>query len=228
MTVSANIANYRDETAVSRYDDFLDIATDLTNGNQLSTDHHHQTMETRVRVGIEATPSITNESITSDKFTDCASLHPSDRSKLRGKKRPRRYHNQSTRQNSRSHSSSGSISKRRNLERSFSRSRSSFRSHSSCSFDPYIHRKDRGFERLRRSRNPKYSPLPLEWWERSDECKEAKIAHVEKIDWLCCSREFLVLQTTLLDKDTALERNMFPCKSTYKHSKCDLTCFPFF
>ena len=61
-------------------------------------------------------------------------------------------------------------------------------------------------------RNPYYSPLPLEWWERSEECKEAKLAHVDKIDWLCSSREFLVLQTTLLEEDTALEPNMFPCK----------------
>jgi hypothetical protein len=68
---------------------------------------------------------------------------------------------------------------------------------------------------VRRKRNPFYSPLPLEWWERSEDCKEAKLAHVDKIDWLCSSREFLVLQTTLLEEDTALEPNMFPCKSCH-------------
>lgn len=64
-------------------------------------------------------------------------------------------------------------------------------------------------------RNPKFSDLPLEWWERGEACKEAKTDHVEKIDYLCKSREFLVLNTTLWTEDTMLELNMFPCKCTY-------------
>eukprot|EP01031_Cornospumella_fuschlensis_P035412 gene35412-42922_t len=55
-----------------------------------------------------------------------------------------------------------------------------------------------------------YEDLPLEWWERSDGCREAKLRHTDRIDRLCSSREFLVLQTTLLHKEIALEPNMFP------------------
>lgn len=58
----------------------------------------------------------------------------------------------------------------------------------------------------------KFTDLPLEWWERSERCKEAKSKHVAKIDWLCESREQLVLLTTLWKQDTVLEPNMFPCK----------------
>ncbi|RYG61322.1 hypothetical protein EON64_18650 [archaeon] len=54
--------------------------------------------------------------------------------------------------------------------------------------------------------------LPLEWWERSEGCREAKLRHTERIDRLCSSREDLVLETTLYGKETALEPNMFPCK----------------
>lgn len=61
-------------------------------------------------------------------------------------------------------------------------------------------------------RNPKYSDLPLEWWERGEGCKDAKTLHVSKIDELCESREQLVLHTTLWKKKTVLEPNMFPCK----------------
>lgn len=61
-------------------------------------------------------------------------------------------------------------------------------------------------------RNPYYSILPLEWWERSEDCKEAKSKHVSKIDRLCKNREFLVLNTTLYKQNIVLEPNMFPCK----------------
>lgn len=136
---------------------------------------------------------------------------------------------------SRSTSTSTSTGKRCRMERSFSRSSSRSRHSSGYGNLVYKHpypRDDRrsaersySNSRYRRSRssssilskrirrrNPYYSPLPLEWWERSEGCKEAKLAHVDKIDWLCCNREFLVLQTTLLEQDTALEPNMFPCK----------------
>jgi len=55
-----------------------------------------------------------------------------------------------------------------------------------------------------------YETLPLEYWERSKECKEAKWDHMERLDNLCESRERLVLLTTLWDADTVLETNMFP------------------
>lgn len=57
-----------------------------------------------------------------------------------------------------------------------------------------------------------HSDLPLEWWERSEPCKDAKAAHTARIDHMCGSREDLVLQTTLWREDTVLEPNMFPCK----------------
>ncbi len=57
-----------------------------------------------------------------------------------------------------------------------------------------------------------YEDLPLEFWERSDACREAKSKHMERLDSLCDSREKLVLLTTLEGKHTAIEPNMFPCK----------------
>eukprot|EP01041_Mallomonas_annulata_P008800 gene8800-18207_t len=56
----------------------------------------------------------------------------------------------------------------------------------------------------------KYERLPLEYWERSEGCKEAKYDHMDRIDRLCASREKLVLETTLWYEDTVLEPNMFP------------------
>ncbi len=64
-------------------------------------------------------------------------------------------------------------------------------------------------------RNPKYSFLPLEWWDRADDCKDAKSYHVAKVDSLCDSREQLVLDTTLWKNNIALEPNMFPCKNFF-------------
>lgn len=94
------------------------------------------------------------------------------------------------------------------------RGKSKSRSHSR-SFSKHKRRREDHKSQSHRNfvRNSKYSDLPLEWWERGEECKEAKSKHVEKIDELCESREQLVLLTTLWKKQTVLEPNMFPCKS---------------
>lgn len=55
-----------------------------------------------------------------------------------------------------------------------------------------------------------YGVLPIRYWSRSDDCKDAKADHMDRIDQLWGSREDLVLQTTLYDKDFAIEPNMFP------------------
>ena len=57
-----------------------------------------------------------------------------------------------------------------------------------------------------------HQDLPLEWWERSEECRVAKSLHMERVDSLCCSREHLVMLTTLWNADIKLEENMFPCE----------------
>jgi len=59
-------------------------------------------------------------------------------------------------------------------------------------------------------RHGQFSDLPLEWWERDEDCKLAKEYHQDKIDRLWPSREDLVMQTTLAEEDTVLEPNMFP------------------
>ena len=69
-----------------------------------------------------------------------------------------------------------------------------------------------------------FGVLPLEYWERTKECQEAKYEHMEKLDRLCESREMLVLNTTLLDCHIALEKNMFPCKSVIPF--CEYTKIP--
>ena len=58
-----------------------------------------------------------------------------------------------------------------------------------------------------------FGVLPIKYWERTEECQEAKFNHMERLDSLCDSREMLVLNTTLYECHTALERNMFPCES---------------
>lgn len=68
-------------------------------------------------------------------------------------------------------------------------------------------------------RHGQFSDLPLEWWERDEDCKLAKEYHQDKIDRLWPSREDLVMQTTLAEEDTVLEPNMFPCMF--------LTCYKF-
>lgn len=65
-------------------------------------------------------------------------------------------------------------------------------------------------EVVRFERDPKFSYLPIEFWDRSEACREAKSRHVAKIDALCESREQLVLDTTLWKEDPTMEPNMFP------------------
>jgi len=65
---------------------------------------------------------------------------------------------------------------------------------------------------FRYHRSGHYCDLPLEWWERTEHCKEAKLRHTDRIDHMCGSRESLVLKTTLWKDDIVLEPNMFPCK----------------
>jgi hypothetical protein len=64
----------------------------------------------------------------------------------------------------------------------------------------------------RYTRNPKYTDLPLEWWEREEDCKHAKIMHMSRLDELCGTREDLILSTTFwrTNSDIVLETNMFP------------------
>jgi hypothetical protein len=57
------------------------------------------------------------------------------------------------------------------------------------------------------------SELPIEWWERSEGCKDAKLAHMIRVDNIFeCDRERLIMLTTLWKDDIVLEPNMFPCK----------------
>lgn len=58
----------------------------------------------------------------------------------------------------------------------------------------------------------RHEDLPLEFWERSEECRAAKSAHMDRLDDLIDSRERLVLLTTLWKDDIVMETNMFPCK----------------
>jgi len=59
-------------------------------------------------------------------------------------------------------------------------------------------------------KNSQFSELPLAWWERSEECKHAKMLHTERIDSMIGSREDVVHLTTLSEADIVLEPNMFP------------------
>jgi vacuolar-type H+-ATPase subunit C/Vma6 len=59
---------------------------------------------------------------------------------------------------------------------------------------------------------PKFELIPIEYFERSEECKTAKLDHMDRIDALCSSREDLVMLTTLWNRNVAMEKNMFPCK----------------
>lgn len=70
-------------------------------------------------------------------------------------------------------------------------------------------------DNFRYYRDLSYRDLPLEWWERTEHCKEAKLRHTDRIDHMCGSRESLVLKTTLWKEDIVLEPNMFPCKSPF-------------
>lgn len=53
--------------------------------------------------------------------------------------------------------------------------------------------------------------LPMDYWERSPECREAKLNHMDRMDYFCGdAREYLILQTTLWNRYITLETNMFP------------------
>jgi|LauGreSBDMM110SN_4_FD.fasta_scaffold175664_1 hypothetical protein len=75
----------------------------------------------------------------------------------------------------------------------------------------------------------KHEFLPLEWWERSEDCKESKYEHSNIIDDYDISRERLIYLTVLDETDIALETNMFPYETPegIEHytlwSKYDLT-----
>jgi hypothetical protein len=70
-------------------------------------------------------------------------------------------------------------------------------------------------QRVGRRVGRRYEALPIAFWERSARCREAKAAHMERIDRLCGCRERLAYLTTLWNKETVLEPNMFPCKYMY-------------
>jgi hypothetical protein len=73
--------------------------------------------------------------------------------------------------------------------------------------------------------NHSFSNLPLEWWDRTEDCKIAKKMHTERIDNICDSREDLVLKTTLWKENTVMERNMFPCKNNAYYVSFNLFTF---
>lgn len=56
--------------------------------------------------------------------------------------------------------------------------------------------------------------LPLEFWEREEDCKAMKSEHLWYIDQVMPSRERLIMLTTLWKTDVAMEPNMFPYKVT--------------
>ena len=64
--------------------------------------------------------------------------------------------------------------------------------------------------------SPKFSYLPLEFWERTEECKDAKSKHMFRVDNIGITREQVIRLTSLYDQDIVLERNMFP----YDTPKC--------
>jgi hypothetical protein len=90
--------------------------------------------------------------------------------------------------------------RRRERRRERSSYHSSYSSHSSVSSGSNSTNK----------KKPKFVDLPLEWWERSEGCKEAKSLHMDRVDNVCYSREELVLLTTLWRDEVVLEPNMFP------------------
>lgn len=55
-----------------------------------------------------------------------------------------------------------------------------------------------------------YEYIPIEYWDRSDECKEAKLTHMDRLDLFCEDRVYTILSTILWDRDINLEPNMFP------------------
>jgi hypothetical protein len=69
----------------------------------------------------------------------------------------------------------------------------------------------------------RFDPLPLQYWGRSDECKDAKAEHMDRVDSFMDDRVRLVLETTLWQQDVVLEDNMFPCKSFVNNNCHQLT-----
>lgn len=67
--------------------------------------------------------------------------------------------------------------------------------------------------------------LPMEFWTRTDDCKEAKSRHLEYLDRVYSSREQFIEDTVFTDirtgeqLHTVLERNMFPydCPQGVEH-----------
>ncbi len=57
--------------------------------------------------------------------------------------------------------------------------------------------------------------LPLEYWPRSEACKEAKWDHMDELDSNPATREEHILATTLKDHETIIEPNMFPYDTPY-------------
>jgi len=89
------------------------------------------------------------------------------------------------------------------------RQRSDSAEHDRCDYHHYSYRRNL-CSRSSSSRRRFHTDLPLEWWDRAEDCKEAKARHTARIDHICESREQLVLKTTLWKEDTVLEPNMFP------------------
>ena len=70
-----------------------------------------------------------------------------------------------------------------------------------------------------------YEWLPMEYWERSPGCKEAKLDHMDRIDHFCGEdREYLILQTTLWNRYITLELNMFPYETPFGIEHWTLWC----
>ncbi len=104
--------------------------------------------------------------------------------------------------------------------RSSERSRSPARAITACR--PVLHEHPSSSAPMLTPPPDYYSDLPLEWWEREEDCKTAKMQHMERVDNVCRSREDLVLLTTLWRDDITMEPNMFPCKLVFPVIMCML------
>lgn len=111
----------------------------------------------------------------------------------------------------------GSVSRefsRRSIHRSRSRSQGRWRERRESRERRHRHSPSRrSSNRLITCKPRRCCDLPLEWWDRTEDCKDAKSLHMEKVDRAFDGdRVRLVLLTTLWQKEVALEPNMFPCK----------------
>lgn len=66
--------------------------------------------------------------------------------------------------------------------------------------------------------------LTIEYWSRTEECKERKWDHMEKMDDSNVSREEHILNTTLKGRYILLERNMFPYNTPHGIEHHTLWC----